>query len=39
VARGNVREILTTYQVEPFPREVLENLQGIIKNTEETYGR
>ena len=39
VARDKAREILATHQVEPLPREVKEELQAIIKNAEETYGK
>ncbi|MBC8462305.1 MAG: trimethylamine methyltransferase family protein [Deltaproteobacteria bacterium] len=39
VARDKAREILGTHRVEPLPGEVQEQLQAIIKNAEETYGR
>ena len=39
VAREKAREILATHQVEPLPKEVQEELQAIIKNAEETYGK
>ena len=39
VAREKAREILDTHQVEPLPVEVQEELQAIIRNAEETYGK
>jgi len=39
VAREKAREILATHQVEPLAAEVQEELQAIIKNAEETYGK
>ena len=39
VAREKAREILATHQVEPLPKEVQEELQTIIKEAEETYGK
>ncbi len=39
VAQEKAREILATHQVEPLPDEVEEELQAIIKNAEETYGK
>lgn len=39
VARERAREILATHVVEPLSKEVQEELNAIIKEAEETYGR
>jgi trimethylamine--corrinoid protein Co-methyltransferase len=39
VAREKVRQILATHEVAPLASEVRKELQAIIKNAEETYGR
>jgi trimethylamine--corrinoid protein Co-methyltransferase len=39
VAREKAQEILATHKVEPLPVEVQKELQAIIKNAEETYGK
>jgi trimethylamine--corrinoid protein Co-methyltransferase len=39
VARERVRQILATHEVAPLASEVRKELQVIIKNAEETYGR
>ncbi len=39
VAREKAREILATHIPEPLPKEVNEELQAIIKEAEETYGK
>jgi trimethylamine--corrinoid protein Co-methyltransferase len=39
VAREKAREILATHEVEPLDKDVQEELQAIIKNAENTYGK
>jgi len=39
VAREKAREILATHKPEPLPKEVQEELESIIKEAEETYGK
>ncbi len=39
VARKKARQILATHEVEPLPNEVRDELQAILKNAEETYGK
>lgn len=39
VAREKAREILATHKPEPLPKEVQKELESIIKEAEETYGR
>ncbi len=39
VAREKAKEILATHEVEPLPPEVQEELEAIIQEAEETYGR
>lgn len=39
VARDKAKEILATHQVAPLPEVVQQEIQAIIKNAEETYGK
>jgi len=39
VARDKAREILATHKVEPLPKDVQQEVQAIIKNAAETYGK
>ncbi len=39
VARERAREILATHQVAPLPEEVKDELQAILKDAEERYGK
>ncbi len=39
VAREKAREILVTHKVEPLAKDVQEELDSIVRNAEETYGR
>ena len=39
VAREKAREILATHKPEPLPKDVQQEIDGIIQNAEKTYGK